>query len=31
MFLPAAVRDAAIGERGAQAFRDRYAPLLAAP
>ena len=31
VFLPAAVRDAAIRERGAQAFRDRYAPLLAAP
>jgi 2-polyprenyl-6-methoxyphenol hydroxylase-like FAD-dependent oxidoreductase len=25
VFLPAAVRDAAIRERGAQAFRDRYA------
>jgi 2-polyprenyl-6-methoxyphenol hydroxylase-like FAD-dependent oxidoreductase len=29
--LPVAVRDAAIRERGAQAFRDRYAPLLPAP
>jgi 2-polyprenyl-6-methoxyphenol hydroxylase-like FAD-dependent oxidoreductase len=31
VFLPAAVRDAAIREHGAQAFRARYAPLLAAP
>jgi 2-polyprenyl-6-methoxyphenol hydroxylase-like FAD-dependent oxidoreductase len=31
VFLPAAVRDVAIRERGAQTFRDRYAPLLAAP
>jgi 2-polyprenyl-6-methoxyphenol hydroxylase-like FAD-dependent oxidoreductase len=28
---PAAVRDAIIKERGAQAFRDRYAPLLLPP
>jgi FAD-dependent urate hydroxylase len=31
MLLPVAVRDAAIRERGAQGFRDRYAPLLTAP
>jgi 2-polyprenyl-6-methoxyphenol hydroxylase-like FAD-dependent oxidoreductase len=31
MLLPVAVRDAAIRERGAQGFRDRYAPLLSAP
>jgi 2-polyprenyl-6-methoxyphenol hydroxylase-like FAD-dependent oxidoreductase len=31
VFLPAAVRDAVIRERGAQAFRDRYAPLLPPP
>ena len=28
---PAAARDPVIKERGAQAFRDRYAPLLPAP
>jgi FAD-dependent urate hydroxylase len=28
---PAAVRDSIIKERGAQAFRDRYAPLLSPP
>jgi 2-polyprenyl-6-methoxyphenol hydroxylase-like FAD-dependent oxidoreductase len=28
---PAAVRDAIIKESGAQAFRDRYAPLLSPP
>jgi 2-polyprenyl-6-methoxyphenol hydroxylase-like FAD-dependent oxidoreductase len=28
---PAAVRDSIIRERGAQAFRDRYAPLLGPP
>jgi 2-polyprenyl-6-methoxyphenol hydroxylase-like FAD-dependent oxidoreductase len=26
--VPAAVRDSIIKERGAQAFRDRYTPLL---
>jgi len=31
VLAPAVVRDAAIRERGAQAFRDRYAPLLPAP
>jgi 2-polyprenyl-6-methoxyphenol hydroxylase-like FAD-dependent oxidoreductase len=31
VLLPVAVRDAAIHERGAQAFRDRYTPLLGAP
>jgi 2-polyprenyl-6-methoxyphenol hydroxylase-like FAD-dependent oxidoreductase len=31
VFLPAAVRDAVIRERGAQTFRDRYAPLLPRP
>jgi len=31
VFLPAGVRDAAIRDRGAQTFRERYAPLLAAP
>ena len=28
---PAAVRDSIIKEHGAQAFRDRYAPLLSPP
>jgi 2-polyprenyl-6-methoxyphenol hydroxylase-like FAD-dependent oxidoreductase len=28
---PAAARDAVIREHGAQAFRDRYAPLLLPP
>jgi 2-polyprenyl-6-methoxyphenol hydroxylase-like FAD-dependent oxidoreductase len=28
---PAAVRDSIIREHGAQAFRDRYAPLLGPP
>jgi len=28
---PAAARDTIIKERGAQAFRDRFAPLLPAP
>jgi 2-polyprenyl-6-methoxyphenol hydroxylase-like FAD-dependent oxidoreductase len=31
LLAPAAVRDDIIRERGAQAFRDRYAPLLPAP
>jgi 2-heptyl-3-hydroxy-4(1H)-quinolone synthase len=31
VFLPATVRDAVIRERGAQTFRDRYAPLLPPP
>ena len=28
---PAAARDAIIKQRGVQAFRDRFAPLLATP
>jgi 2-polyprenyl-6-methoxyphenol hydroxylase-like FAD-dependent oxidoreductase len=31
LLLPTALRDNIIRERGAQAFRDRYAPLLTAP
>jgi 2-polyprenyl-6-methoxyphenol hydroxylase-like FAD-dependent oxidoreductase len=31
MLAPAVMRDAVIRERGAQAFRDRYAPLLFPP
>ena len=31
VFLPSAVRDAVLRDRGAQAFRARYAPLLSAP
>jgi 2-polyprenyl-6-methoxyphenol hydroxylase-like FAD-dependent oxidoreductase len=31
MLAPAVIRDAVIRERGAQAFRDRYAPLLFPP
>ena len=31
MFLPATVRDAVIRERGAQTFRDRYAPFTPGP
>jgi 2-polyprenyl-6-methoxyphenol hydroxylase-like FAD-dependent oxidoreductase len=31
VLAPAAIRDAVIKERGAQAFRERYTPLLPAP
>ncbi len=31
VFLPPGIRDAVLRERGAQAFRARYAPLLTAP